>query len=132
MAANIEPWWDLNPCDAGLPLLASTALCLGAVAELAHDTDIPVEDLQARFAEYAACAAGRYSPEVAFDPIAIELRRLAAALHASPWSAGWARLVEQLMCSLLRRRLEPAAPQCQDCSILKTTAGPHGPQTGFY
>lgn len=57
--------------------------CLDAIAALATDGGITEEERALRLAQYAASAAGVWCPEVAFDPVATSLRRIAADLSAT-------------------------------------------------
>jgi hypothetical protein len=68
----------------GLVMLTANAMsrCLAAMRELAAEQDIDAGARALRLSQYAQCAAGHYCPEVAFDPVAIELRAIAARLEA--------------------------------------------------
>ena len=68
------------------------ARCIEAIASLHSAEDLYPEERALRLAQYASCARGAPCPEVAFDPVAIALRTVAASVAAQPdaralWSA---------------------------------------------
>ena len=85
-------------------LFDETVWCLAASEALALEVDIPVEDIAARFAEYAECAAGIYCPEVAFDPIALRLRAIAMRIRTTGAGTAWTTLVCEALEAILRQR----------------------------
>lgn len=60
-----------------------------ALRGLASDDDLSDDEVTSRRAQYLASALGEYCPEVAFDPMALELRACAARQRRS--AARWAR-----------------------------------------
>jgi hypothetical protein len=74
--------------------------CLTAMRELAAEEDLAPAARALRLAQYAECAAGHYCPEVAFDPVAMALRSIAARLEAERIDAAivetWLAVVDRL------------------------------------
>jgi hypothetical protein len=72
---------------------------LDALVELTRDADLDDAEVSLRLDQYGECALGTRSPELAFDPMAMELTALASSVEAEVLPR-WSRRVNALFESL--------------------------------
>lgn len=82
-------------------ILADAWVFLFALCALVEDADLTVDEVALRLRQLAGCAAGRPSPELAFDPVAIFACTLAERLHGPAWAAELNKVVTALLAERL-------------------------------
>lgn len=81
--------------------------CLAAIDALGVATHLTAHEVALRLDRYAVCAKGGFSPEAAFDPVAVALRLLSSALAGHPAvREAWEVRIER---SIARARARRAA-----------------------